>query len=160
MKVIFKFCKSLCSVLTKVKDALSMEKQSKVVYRISCSCDKAYIGESKRRLETGLKEHQDACQKGTRDVVSCRACMEEPPTHQMRGHFRDQPGQMPPRTVTEGSHPYPNGSAGGHFNKDMGLELPVCWLAALRSKEGRSNQGLLMTSGDDQQQTANSSDTQ
>ena len=130
------------------------------MYRIPCSCGKAYIGETKRRLETSLKEHQDACQKGTRNVVRCRACMEEPPPHQMRGHLRDQPGQTPPRTVTEGSHQHLNGSAGGHFNKDMGLELPVCWLATLRSKEGRSNRGLPMTSGDDWQQHATFGDTQ
>ena len=64
MKVIFKSGQSLHSVLTKVKDALPMEKQSKVVYRIPCSCGRVYIGETKRKLETRLKEHQDACQKG------------------------------------------------------------------------------------------------
>ena len=34
---------------------------SKAVYWIPCSCGKAYISETRRRL----KEHQDACQKGT-----------------------------------------------------------------------------------------------
>ena len=51
-------------MLTKVKDALTMEKLSKVVYRVPCSCGKAYIGEAVWRLETRMKEHQDACQKG------------------------------------------------------------------------------------------------
>ena len=44
-------------MLTKVKDALSMEKMSKVVYQV-------YVGETVRRLETRMKEHRDACQKG------------------------------------------------------------------------------------------------
>lgn len=61
MQVIFG--RSLRLVLSKVKDPLQMEKQSKEVYRIPYSCGKAYIGETKRRLEARLKEHQDACQR-------------------------------------------------------------------------------------------------
>ena len=60
MKVVFRSSHSLCSMLTKVKDALPMEKQANVVYRVPCSCGKAYIGETKQRLETRLREHQDA----------------------------------------------------------------------------------------------------
>ena len=40
------------------------EKQSGVVYRIPCSCGKVYLGETRRRLETRLKEHKDVCRKG------------------------------------------------------------------------------------------------
>ena len=36
-------------------------KQSNVVYEVPCTCGKVYIGETKRRLETRLKEHKDAC---------------------------------------------------------------------------------------------------
>ena len=43
MKVVFRSGQSLRSMLTKVKDALSMEKMSKVVYQVPCSCGKAYI---------------------------------------------------------------------------------------------------------------------
>jgi len=35
-----------------------------VVYRIPCSCRQVYIGGTKQRLETGLREHQDACERG------------------------------------------------------------------------------------------------
>lgn len=34
-----------------------------VVYRIPCSCGKEYIGETKRALETRLKEHQGATRR-------------------------------------------------------------------------------------------------
>ena len=51
-------------MLTKVKDTLPLGKQSNVVYHIPCSCGQVYIGETKRRLETRLKEHRDACEKG------------------------------------------------------------------------------------------------
>ena len=52
-------------MLAKVKDLLPMEKKAKVVYQIPCSCGKSYIGETRRRLETRLREHQEACRKGT-----------------------------------------------------------------------------------------------
>ena len=35
-----------------------------MVYRVPCSCGETYTGETVRRLETRMKEHQDACQKG------------------------------------------------------------------------------------------------
>ena len=57
MKVIFKAGRSLRSVLTKVNDPLPMEKKTKVVYRIPCNCGQSYIGETRRRLETRLREH-------------------------------------------------------------------------------------------------------
>ena len=50
MKVVFRSGRSLRSMLTKVKDALSMEKMSKVVYQVPCSCGKAHVGETVRRL--------------------------------------------------------------------------------------------------------------
>ena len=64
MKAVFMSGHSLCSMLTKVKDPLMMEMQAKVVYCIPCSCGKAYIGETVRRLEARVKEHRNACQKG------------------------------------------------------------------------------------------------
>ena len=60
IRVVFKSGRTLHSMLTKVKDTLSLGKQSNVVYCIPCSCGQAYIGETKPRLETRLKEHRDA----------------------------------------------------------------------------------------------------
>ena len=64
IRVVFKSGRTLRSMLTKVKDTLPLGKQSNVVYRIPCSCGQVYIGETKRRLETRLKEHRDACERG------------------------------------------------------------------------------------------------
>ena len=50
--------------LTRVKDTDPTLKKSGVVYRIPCSCGLAYIGETKRSLETRLKKHQAACRRG------------------------------------------------------------------------------------------------
>ena len=38
-----------------------VEKQANVVYEIPRTCRKVYVGETKRRLGTRLKEHKDAC---------------------------------------------------------------------------------------------------
>ena len=65
VKVAFSSSRSLRTVLTRVMDPLPIGKQSKLVYWIPCCCGKAYISETRRRLETRLKEHQDGCQKGT-----------------------------------------------------------------------------------------------
>ena len=51
MKVVFRSGRSLCSMLTKVKDTLAMEKLSKVHW-IPCSRGRAYIRETVKRLET------------------------------------------------------------------------------------------------------------
>ena len=76
MQLIFRPGWWLCS-LSKGKDPLLVEKQSKVVYNIPYSTSKTYIGESKRRLETRLKGHWDACQRGMREksAVATHACI-------------------------------------------------------------------------------------
>ena len=49
----------------RVKDRIPVGKRSSVVYQIPCSCGMIYtcIGETVRRLESRVKEHQDACKK-------------------------------------------------------------------------------------------------
>ena len=61
IKVVFRSGPTFRSMLTKVKDALPVKMQANVVYEIPCTCRKVYIGETKRRLGTRLKEHKDAC---------------------------------------------------------------------------------------------------
>ena len=67
IRVAFRSGRSLRSVLTRVKDPLPPDLQSKVIYKVPCSCGKAYIGETTRHLETRLKEHKDACRKQITD---------------------------------------------------------------------------------------------
>ena len=58
IRVSFKVGPTLGSWLTRVKDVLPVGMQSKVAYEIPCSCGKTYIGETVRRLETRIHEHQ------------------------------------------------------------------------------------------------------
>ena len=44
---------------------LPQGKQSRVVYKIQCSCGKVYICKTARRLHTRFQEHQKACQEGS-----------------------------------------------------------------------------------------------
>ena len=55
IRVVFNFRQTHRSMLTRVKDALSICKQSNVVYPIPCSCSQVHIGETKRRLEMRLE---------------------------------------------------------------------------------------------------------
>ena len=64
LKVVFKSGPTLCSLLIRVKDPLPKEKLAGVVYQIPCQCGKVYVGEMQRHLETQVKEHRDACNKG------------------------------------------------------------------------------------------------
>ena len=61
IRVAFRSLRSLQSMLTRP------DLHSKVIYKIPCSCGKANIGETTRRLETRLKEHKDACIKQVTD---------------------------------------------------------------------------------------------
>ncbi len=55
--------KTLRSHLTKVKILHTI-----VIHSIPCSCGRVYIGETTRRLEQRVKEHQDACKRGDEKV--------------------------------------------------------------------------------------------
>ena len=136
MKVIFRSRLSLCSVLTRVKDLLPMEKQCKVVYRIPCSCSKVYIGETRRRLEARLREHQEACRKGTleKSAVAEHA-------------WKDQHAIKWDETAVVDMARHPSElllKKAIHINmtpvEDTGLELTGCWMANLRRQEGRTDQ--------------------
>ena len=60
LRVVFRLGRTLRSMLIRVKDTLPLGKHSNVVYQILCGgCSKVYIGETIRRLETRLKEHQE-----------------------------------------------------------------------------------------------------
>ena len=63
IRAVFKSGPTLCSLLTRVKDPLPMEKAN-VIYKVSCTCRKVYIGETTHQLKTRLKEHKDVCMKG------------------------------------------------------------------------------------------------
>jgi predicted GIY-YIG superfamily endonuclease len=67
IRIVFTTPTTLRQQLTRVKDKDPPLNRSGVVYRIPCSCGLAYIGETKRMLETRLKEHMAATRRGEID---------------------------------------------------------------------------------------------
>ena len=67
IRTVFKSRPTFCSLLTKVKDPLPMEKQANFIYKVPCTCGKVYIGETTISLETHLKKHKDTYTKGFMD---------------------------------------------------------------------------------------------
>jgi len=58
--------KKLNNIIIKGKDKLDTKLNTGVVYKINCMhCDKAYIGQTKRHLETRIKEHRSNIKKPT-----------------------------------------------------------------------------------------------
>ena len=97
-----------------------MEKQANVACRIPCSCGKAYIGETKRRLETRLKEHRDACrtQSLQKSAVAEHAWGSHHPINWKDTLVIDRARRPEELLLKDAIH------------------IPKCWMAALKHSEG------------------------
>ena len=148
IRVVFKSGRTLRSMLTKVKDTLPLGKQSNVVYRIPCSCGQVYIGETKRRLETRLKEHRDARERGMmeKSAVAEHAWENHHPIDWEETTVLDR-GRGQELLLKEALHIQMTPSE-ERFNRDGGLEVPGCWIAVMRRQGGRSNPHRPLTSDD------------
>ena len=140
MRVVFKSGRSLRSILTKVKDTLPAEKQSKVVYQILCSCGKTYIRETTRRLEMRMKEHQDACCRGMLEMsgMAEHAWKHHHPIKWQDTRVTDRARRPKELQLKEALHIQT--STEELLNWDIGLEVPGCWLTALR-RQGTIDRG-------------------
>jgi len=58
--VIYTIPKKLDLLIKKGKDRLKPQQSTEIVYKINCkNCDQVYIGQTKRHLETRMKEHKN-----------------------------------------------------------------------------------------------------
>jgi len=58
--VIYSIPKKLDLFIKKGKDRLNVGKNTEIVYKINCTnCDQTYIGQTKRHLDTRIKEHKN-----------------------------------------------------------------------------------------------------
>ena len=64
LRTVFKSAATLRGQLMQVKDRDPLERRSNVIYQVPCSCGRVYIGETKRALETRIKEHKAATRRG------------------------------------------------------------------------------------------------
>ena len=136
IRVVFKSGRTLRSMLVKVKDMLPVGKQSNVVYSIPCSCGQVYIGETKRRLETRLKEHRYACKKGMTEIsVVAEHAWENSHSIDWEEMSVLDKARGLDLLMKEALHIW-IAPVDKCINKDGGLEIPDCWTALVMRHGG------------------------
>lgn len=109
-----------------VKDPIN-HRQHKGIYKVSCSCGKCYIGETRRLFQVRIKEHKGDI-KNERICTSALAlhslktkhhvCLEDTKIHAKENHYYK-------RRIREALEiiKHPN-----NMNRDGGLEVSRSWL--------------------------------
>ena len=85
-----------------------------------------YIDETKRRLETRLKEHKDACTK----CLTSQPRLDKRPPNLLEQNAREQDHAAKEALSI---HATPEDA---RFNRDSGYELPDCWIAMYKKLRG------------------------
>jgi len=68
VNVRFSIPKKLDSLIKKGKDKLELKQNTGVVYRLDCeNCEQVYIGQTKRNIETRIKEHKNNIKNASRN---------------------------------------------------------------------------------------------
>ena len=90
-----------------------------------------YIGETARRLGTRIKEHQDACAQGEQEksTIADHAWSEQHLIHWKKTLVIDQARSREELLLKEALHI----QADSRYNRDVGLELPGCWISVIKS---------------------------
>ena len=134
IKTVFTTTSTLGQQLTKVKDIDPAIKKSGVVYQIPCkNCDFTYIGETKRSLETRLKEHQTATKRGEteRFAIAEHACNEHHHPDWDNTSILDQAKHNSTLLVKEAMH-ISLAEANTLLNRDQGTTIADCWKPILK----------------------------
>ena len=126
-------------ILTRVKDVLPQGKQSRIVYKIPCSCGKGLHWEDCQEAPHQIARASEGMSGGLHCIVCCcRTCVPTPAPHPMVGDLYCGPSQRTQGTVLlkEAIHihstpPPPQ----ERFNRDIGIDLPSCWLTVLKACE-------------------------
>ncbi|KYM95315.1 hypothetical protein ALC62_14037, partial [Cyphomyrmex costatus] len=70
INIVYKPTNNLGGIIKTGKDKLNKFDNTNVVYKINCKdCDMSYVGQTKRRLRTRLKEHRDDLKKSNNNSV-------------------------------------------------------------------------------------------
>ena len=112
-----------------------MEKQSRVVYQIPCRSGQVYIRETIRQLEARLKEHWNACERGTLEnsTVAEHVWERHHPINWEETivliHARQHKEVVLKKALYVYIQKIP---VEDRLHCDAGLELPNCWMTTLR----------------------------
>ena len=121
----------------KSKDPLPTTTQSNVVYEVPCTCSKVYIGETKRRLETRLKELNDACTRCLTDksTIAEHAWANYRPINWAETKILQRANHTMELVMKEALS-IRTTPKDVHFNRDSGYELPDCWITTFKKLHG------------------------
>ena len=86
-----------------------------------------YIGETTRRLEQRISEHQGACRKGEEEKKK-----EHHPIRWQETSVIDRASRFGELRVKKALHIHLT-PEDQRFNRDVGLELPGCWVSTLKA---------------------------
>ena len=104
-----------------------------VVYKIPCSCGKEYIGETKRMLETRLKEHKAATRRGEteKSAVAEHAWKEDHPPLWDEVEILAHANRVDTLRIKE-AFCLTVADEEKSLNRDKGLATSDCWRPLLR----------------------------
>ena len=107
--------------------------KSNVVSCLSCSCGKAYIGETIRRLETRIKENEDVCKKGLteKSAITEHAWTTNHTIEWNETTVLHQAGRRKELMIKEALH-ISLTTETQCFNRDEGLKFLACCVAKLK----------------------------
>ena len=133
IRTVFKTTATLRQHLTRVKDRDPMLSLAGVVYKIPCSCGKEYIGETKRMLETRLKEHKAATRRGEieKSAVAEHAWKEDHPPLWDEVEILAHANRVDTLRIKE-AFCLTVADEEKSLNRDKGLATSDCWRPLLR----------------------------
>ena len=133
IRAIFRTTSTLHQQLTRVKDIDPILKRSGVLYEVPCSCGMSYIGETKRCLETRLKEHQAATRRGEieKSAIAEHAWNHNHPPQWEETRVLDQAAHNTTLLIKEAMH-IAMCDANRLLNRDLGVTIPDCWKPLLK----------------------------
>ena len=107
-----------------------LEKKSGVVYQIPCSCSHVYIGETKRALETHIKEHRAATRRGEteKSAIAEHAWGQQYPILWEKTSLLDQ-SMNTTLLIKEALHIHLTNLE--LINRDKGVAILECWQLVL-----------------------------
>ena len=127
-------CVSFLKIITsRVPPSLPVSLVSRKERVASLSSSMVYVGEMQRHLETRVKEHRDACNKGD----TWKSAIAEHQWDQQHQVDWDETSVLDRATrpvqlkVKEALH-IERTLANNRLNQDGGYELPGCWIVTLR----------------------------
>ena len=114
-----------------------MERSSGVVYEIPCGCGQTYVRETKRALETRLKEHQAATRRGETEQS---AIAEHAWTHQHQPAWEETRILDHARNIgilkVKAIHIFLR-KISELMNGDQGVEIDGWWKCLIQRKQSR-----------------------